>query len=262
MKANYKNWVPKKFIFSVLAGALISAFLFILFGNNVFKNININYILRIISFIAFIFFGVTTIWCIYAYNKFSYNGSRKLSKEIIEGISDYIKIKDGGVGLDVGCGSGALTISVAKKNPRASLIGIDRWGREYSSFNKKLCEENAEIENVSNVKFQRGNALKLDFPDEYFDAVMSNYVYHNISGIDKKDLLLETLRVLKKGGTFAIHDPMTKERYGDINDFVEKLKSMGYEKVELIDTDNGKFMTKGEAKLLFLKGSKLLVGIK
>ena len=50
--------------------------------------------------------------------------------------------------------------------------------------------------------------MKLDFPDESFDAVASNYVYHNITGEDKQELLLETLRVLKKGGTFAIHDLM------------------------------------------------------
>ena len=50
---------------------------------------------------------------------------------------------------------------------------------------------------VKNASFQRGNAVKLDFPDERFDAVISNYVYHNIAGKDKQQLLLETLRVLK-----------------------------------------------------------------
>ena len=50
---------------------------------------------------------------------------------------------------------------------------------------------------VKNASFQRGNAVKLEFPDESFDAVTSNYVYHNIAGKDKQQLLLETLRVLK-----------------------------------------------------------------
>ena len=49
--------------------------------------------------------------------------------------------------------------------------------------------------------FEEGNALFLPFADESFDAVSSNYVYHNISGHDKQKLLLETLRVLKKGGS-------------------------------------------------------------
>ena len=84
--------------------------------------------------------------------------------------------------------------------------------------------------------------MKLDFPDESFDAVTSNYVYHNIAGKDKQALLLETLRGLKKGGTYAIHDLMSPGRYGDMLAFVQKLRDMGYERVKLIDTTDGSFM--------------------
>lgn len=56
---------------------------------------------------------------------------------------------------------------------------------------------------MKNASFRRGNAVKLDFPDESFDAVTSNYVYHNIAGEDKQALLLETLRVLKKAERLA-----------------------------------------------------------
>ena len=44
--------------------------------------------------------------------------------------------------------------------------------------------------------------------------------------------------------------------------FLRKLKEMGYEKAELIDTTGGKFMTKREATLMGLSGSALLVGKK
>ena len=44
--------------------------------------------------------------------------------------------------------------------------------------------------------------------------------------------------------------------------FAEKLRRMGYEKVELIDTTNGMFMSRGEAKLMGLSGSTLLAGKK
>ena len=111
-------------------------------------------------------------------------------------------------------------------------------------------------------RFVQGDAVKLDFPDNSFDAVMSNYVYHNIPGKDRQEILLETLRVLKKGGTFAIHDIFSKAKYGDMNAFVEKLRSMGYESVELIDTTDGSFMTPNEALWMGLKGSALLVGKK
>ena len=132
----------------------------------------------------------------------------------------------------IGCGSGALTIACAKRNPNGKMVGIDRWGKEYASFSLPLCEKNAAAEGVKNALFRRGNAVKLDFPDESFDAVTSNYVYHNITGADKQALLLETLRVLKKGGTYAIHDLMSPGRYDDMQAFVQKLRDMGYERVE------------------------------
>ncbi|NMD37368.1 MAG: class I SAM-dependent methyltransferase, partial [Christensenellaceae bacterium] len=175
---------------------------------------------------------------------------------------DYVKVPKNGLILDVGCGSGALTIAVAKKNPTAKVIGIDRWGIEYASYNKILCKKNAKAEGVSNVEFREGDAIKLDFCDESFDAVTSNYVYHNIKGMKREKLLLETLRLLKKGGIFAIHDIFSKGKYGDMQSFINKLKDMGYESVQIIDTTDGKFMSKKEATIYSLKHSAVLYGRK
>jgi ubiquinone/menaquinone biosynthesis C-methylase UbiE len=205
--------------------------------------------------------GAAALWMTALYRAFSYNGKRQMSRQIIEGIAEYVKLPEGGVGLDVGCGSGALAIACAKRSPAASFIGIDRWGKEYASFNKPLCESNAKAEGVSNVSFRRGDATHLDFPDERFDAVVSNYVYHNIPG-DRQAYLLETLRVLKKGGIFAIHDIFSKAKYGDMRSFVRILKDMGYEKAELINTTNGSFITPWEAQWMALSGSALLIGKK
>ena len=263
MKPNYKNWIPKGMLYSLIAGTAVSLVLLLVFGVfGIGVSGGLRIALGIIFSIALIVCGKNTQWCISAYNAFSYDGKRKLSKQIIDGTAEYITLPKGGVGLDVGCGSGALTIACAKRNPQGKMIGIDRWGKEYASFSLPLCQDNAKAEGVTNTEFQRGDATKLDFADETFDAVTSNYVYHNITGADKQKLLLETLRVLKKGGCFAIHDLMSEHRYGDMQTFVKKLKDMGYEQVELIDTTDGKFMSKSEAKRLMLPGSTLLVGRK
>ena len=115
---------------------------------------------------------------------------------------------------------------------------------------------------MRNTSFAKGDALKLDFADETFDAVCSNYVYHNIPSRDRQAILMETLRVLKKGGTFAIHDIFSRQKYGDMQMFVQRLRNMGYADVQLIPTDNGLFMTRREATWLALKGSAILVGKK
>jgi len=263
MKADYKNWVPKGMIYGLAAGTGVlgagfaAAFALTKEAPTPVR-IGVNAVLGLGTLAC----GKATQWSVFAYKQFSYNGKRQLSKQIIDGTAEYVNLPDGGKGLDVGCGSGALTIACAKRNPNAEMVGIDRWGKEYASFSKQLCESNSQAEGVQNTSFSQGDATHLDFADETFDAVTSNYVYHNIAGKNKQELLLETLRVLKKGGTFAIHDIMSKSRYGDMKAFAEKLRAEGYEEVQLIPTDDGKFMTKTEGIRLGLSGSTLLVGKK
>ena len=262
MKPDYKNWVPRGLLF-LLGIAAVCLALCIVFGmTGVATEGGLRIVLGVLFGAAFLLFAVLTGIFANMYCAFSYHGKKQVPKRVIEGIAQYVALSDGEKGLDVGCGSGALTIACAKRNPRAQMVGIDRWGKEYASFNLPLCKRNAAAEGVRNVSFARGNAIKLDFPDETFDAVTSNYVYHNIKGKDKQQLLSETLRVLKKGGTFAIHDIMSPREYGDMRAFVKKLKECGFEKAELIDTTDGLFLTKKESRAYMLAHSKLLVGKK
>lgn len=224
--------------------------------------------MRRLASLAIVCLILSTIFVVYDriliswHRAFSWNGKRQMARQIIDGTASYVTIPSHGVGLDVGCGSGALTIACAKKNPNARMIGVDIWSGAWSNYSQKLCERNAVAENVVNVTFEPGSALKLPFEDGTFDVVTSNFVYHNIHVKDRQNLLLETLRVLKKGGTFAIHDIFSKMMYGDMDSFVQRLKEMGYQDVRLISTTDGMFMTKKEARRLMLTGSALLVGLK
>lgn len=260
----YGNWMPQ----SMVAGSALGSAALGISGASVWKkaaheNSAAGKLLGVALLAGSVGAAAFALYSKAARNAFSYEGKSKVSKRIIKGTAEYITIPAGGTGLDIGCGSGALTIEAAKRNPAASMVGCDIWSGAYKNiFSQKVCEENAKAEGVSNVRFEEGNAVKLPFADESFDAVTSNYVYHNIVGNDKQTLLLETLRVLKKGGTFAIHDLMSKARYGDMEAFVQMLKNKDYEDVRLIDTTNGLFMARKEAVLLGLGGSKLLVGRK
>ena len=264
MKPDYKNWVPEGMLKGLFAGTVLTFILFLLFGAT---ELILHGTARLICAVAL---GIGTlvllfsaVWMTALYRTFDYKGKRKLAKTIVEGTAEYVKLPDGGVGLDVGCGSGALAIACAKRNPKASMVGCDIWSGAYKTvFSKERCEDNAKAEGVSNVRFEEGNAVKLPFPNESFDAVASNYVYHNITRQDKQMLLQETLRVLKKGGVFAIHDLMSKPRYGDMDVFIQRLKAEGYEEMRLIDTTDGMFMNHKESVWLGLAGSTLLVGRK
>ena len=263
-KPDYKNWVPKSMVVgtAVGAGVLLAADIaaHLAFGSSPTASTKV---LCTVLTVGTVGCAAAAGWLFTLHRAFDYNGKRKLAKQIIDGVAEYVTVPAGGTGLDVGCGSGALTIAAAKRNPAACMVGCDIWSGAYKAvFTKELCARNARAEGVTNARFEEGNAVQLPFADESFDAVTSNYVYHNITGQDKQALLLETLRVLKKGGTFAIHDLMSKARYGDMEAFAQRLLDQGYEEVRLIDTTRGAFMTRTEAVLLDLAGSTLLVGKK
>lgn len=263
MKTDYKNWMPKGMVLGTACGAGIALVLYLVVGiGPVLQAGTPKTVLGIVLLVLTVLLVLVTLWMFLMHKTFSYNGKRQMSKQIIQGIASYVSIPDGGKGLDVGCGSGALTIACAKRNPQAEMLGLDRWGKDYASFSKKLCESNAKVEGVSNTSFVQGDACKLPFGDETFDAVTSNYVYHNIPSKDRQSILLETLRTLKKGGTFAIHDIMSESKYGDMQAFAKKLEDMGYSEVKLIDTTNGMFMSRFESLWMGLSGSTLLVGRK
>ncbi len=261
MAANYKNWMPKGMVASFVGGAA-GVWIAALGVHALMPEGSARHVITIGAAAAGTLLAGVSVWSYLLYRAFDYNGKRQMSRQIIEGIAAFVDLPEGGSCLDVGCGSGALTIAVAKRNPGAQVTGIDRWGKEYASFNRPLCESNARAEGVKNVSFRKGDATHLDFPDETFDAVTSNYVYHNIPSKDRQAILLETLRTLKKGGTFAIHDIFSAGKYGDMQAFVRKLKDMGYEEVRLIDSTDGMWMSKKEAGWMGLSGSALLTGTK
>lgn len=142
-----------------------------------------------------------------------------------------------GKALDVGTGAGALAIELAKKFPESSVVGIDYWGKLWN-YSKAKCEENAKIEGVPDqVVFQKATASKLPFEDGEFDAIISNFVYHEVRDVkNKKSLIKESFRVLKKGGVFSLQDTFkNKKKFGEIEDLMSEIKKWGIEKVDFIE---------------------------
>jgi ubiquinone/menaquinone biosynthesis C-methylase UbiE len=161
-----------------------------------------------------------------------------------------------GKALDIGCGNGALSIKLAKKHPKAQVTGIDYWGKRWE-YSKSMCERNAELEGVNErMTFQKASAVALPFDDGYFDAAVSNFVFHEVSDAkDKREVIREALRVVKKGGKFSFQDEfLFKQFYGETDDLVETIKSWGIAKVEFVQSRDADFIPKA-LKLSFMLGS-------
>ena len=171
MKPDYKNWMPQGMVYGTAAGAAGCLGLAALCkGTKLIKREPVKNAAAGVLLLGGTAAGGAALWMEGLRRAFSYDGKRQMSRQIIEGIADFVTLPEGGVGLDVGCGSGALTIACAKRNPQARFVGIDRWGPAYASFSKQVCEENARAEGVSNTEFRQGDAVKLTFADACFDA--------------------------------------------------------------------------------------------
>ena len=201
------------------------------------------------------------VWIAWIRRQYAFGGGG-IMEQVHRVVLSHLDYDGQGSLLEVGCGSGALAIRAALTWPKAKVIGVDYWGAVYN-YSKAICEKNAASEGVaSRCVFQHGDAKQLNFPDESFDVVISNYVYHNVMGADMQKLLLESLRVLKKGGVFALNDDMKPKMYGDMEGFAQKLRDMGYQDVRLIDTAQEAFGSHGRAAMMMLGSSRLLVGRK
>lgn len=102
---------------------------------------------------------------------------------------------DGTRALDVACGTGDLSLALAE-GTKARIVGTD--------FCRPMLEIAARkaLANVSEIPFVEGDALKLPFADESFDAVSIAFGLRNLSSVENG--LKELRRVLKPGGRAAI----------------------------------------------------------
>lgn len=102
--------------------------------------------------------------------------------------------------LDLGCGTGTLTILIKKKQPAAEVIGFDGDPQVLEIARAKAAQENV------NLTFGQGMAYQPPYPDNSFDRVFSSLVLHHLTTQDRQRALGEVHRVLKRGGEFWIID--------------------------------------------------------
>lgn len=200
-------------------------------------------------------------YMMYLYWYFSLN-NKEIQYKIWELVIKKLPWNGRGKALDIGTGAGALAIELAKKFPESDVVGIDYWGKGWN-YSKQQCEENAKHEGVADqIVFQKASASSLPFNDGEFDAIVSNFVYHEVRDTrDKRGLINESLRVLKKGGTFSLQDTFkNKRRYGITEDLIQQIKEWGIQQVNFIETVEEFSMPKLVKSEL--KSMGLLYGIK
>jgi ubiquinone/menaquinone biosynthesis C-methylase UbiE len=247
-KPDYGNWTPKITIYFPLAVALLFLASSIMWS---FLLIPAVFFILVAAFLFYVRFKLSP-------------GAGNVQDSIWSFVVEHLDWSGEGRALDIGCGNGALTVKLALKYPKAEVLGIDYWGKRWD-YSMSVCERNAAIEGVSDrVTFKRASAVSLPFADGYFDAAVSNFVFHEVGGVkDKRDVIREALRVLKKGGRFAFQDEfLIKKMYGDPDALMATIKSWGITEVELVQTRDLPFIPR-LLKVPFILGAMAMIrGVK
>lgn len=102
--------------------------------------------------------------------------------------------------LDIGCGTGALDLLIKEAHPEVTLTGIDPDPRALARAARKAQRAGMAI------RFDRGFADALPYPDGAFDRVFSSMMLHHVPRAEKPGLLREVRRVLKPGGRLELLD--------------------------------------------------------
>ena len=224
----YGNWVPRNMMTALLAGGLICLVLAL---------VPIPMVVRIIFGVLAGLLLVMFLYFAYSYYVFSAGGGN-LQAKLWDIVIDKLAWNGRGRGLDIGTGAGALAIFAARKHPHAEISGIDYWGKSWN-YSKQVCEVNAVLEGVGErVRFERASAASLPFADEEFDAIISNFTFHEVRDAkDKRDVIQEALRVLRKGGAFSLQDLfLEKKLYGETSALLETIRGWGIDEVRLADS--------------------------
>jgi ubiquinone/menaquinone biosynthesis C-methylase UbiE len=93
---------------------------------------------------------------------------------------------------DIGCGSGEITGRLAARYPQAQIVGVDILESSAAYARQRYASL------APRVRFERGDAFELRFPNDEFDLVACRHMTQSVPDPDK--VIAELCRICKPGG--------------------------------------------------------------
>lgn len=109
-------------------------------------------------------------------------------------------IPPGATVVDLGCGTGTMSIWLKKQHPDTRVIGLDADGEILELARQKANRAKVDIE------FLEANAADTSLPHGSIDRVVSSLFFHHLLPDQKRQVLTEVLRILKDDGEMHVAD--------------------------------------------------------
>lgn len=173
------------------------------------------------------------------------------------------QVKSGDCILEVGCGTGTLTLAAKQQAGQSGKVfGIDIIPEMIEISKRKAAQANLD------VTFQLGSIDKIPFPDNQFDAVMCSFMIFHMSEEVRRKGIAEIYRVLKPQGRLMVLDlalpvhgvsrAIAKVLFKfmikhDLKELLPTMESSGFSGIQIAQA---KFRVFGFSLLSFMRGSK------
>lgn len=141
-------------------------------------------------------------------------------------LADFLKENSGKnrVALDLGCGAGRNTEVLFNFN--YDTYACDLHQNMVAATKERLLKSGISQE-VVDSRVSQGNMLNLNFPENFFEVVVCNGVFHNAYNLDElNQAVFEVSRVLKSNGqlSFNLFSSECVDSFQQISDSVYSTK--------------------------------------
>jgi ubiquinone/menaquinone biosynthesis C-methylase UbiE len=172
------------------------------------------------------------------------------------------QVKPGDSVLEVGCGTGTLTLAAKRQaGPTGKVFGIDLIPGMIELSQRKAAQANMD------VTFQLGSVEDIPFSANQFDVVMCSFMIFHMSEMVRRKGIAEIYRVLKPQGRLLVLDlalpvqplsrAIAKMLFGgmlqhDLRELLPLMEVSGFADMEVAQA---RFRVLGLSILAFVRGS-------
>jgi len=171
------------------------------------------------------------------------------------------QVKPGDSVLEVGCGTGTLTLAAKRQaGPSGKVFGIDVIPGMIEVSQRKAAQAKEDI------TFQLGSIDDIPFPANQFDVVMCSFMIFHMSETTLRKGITEVYRVLKPQGRLLVLDMalptqplqrlIAQKLFGsmlqhDLHELLPLMEAAGFSNTEIAQA---KFRVMGLSVLSFVRG--------
>jgi len=148
-----------------------------------------------------------------------YDSFAKLVDPLRHRLLQQVNIQPGQRVLDLGCGTGLLTMMIKQSVSGAHVTGLDG--------DEEVLKIAREKSRGADIQWDHALAFDMPYPGDSFDVVVSSFVTHHLTRENKARAFKEVQRVLRPDGWFHILD------FGPPFNFLTRIQASVMNKFEL-----------------------------